>query len=722
MNEPWLCEPSRGTDPLITCRALKFTPISKGVRVTQLVTNIKEHVTVLNKHSQPSNTTRDIVTKKHSFLPRSSLTDNSHSMSANPSQGQSPHARGAHPVSMPPSRAGSHTDLASLNHSANRLNLDDHPAFSLGGPSLTSAAHHAAAAHPSNAASHAGPSNGTSASGQSSTAHSRHGSRPGSPERIYYGRHTADPEFAGLVDEEGGEDVDVDAVIEIPVPLSATPSHSLEPVLVSHKIKWSAFIKNLDGHTSELRCALPIHILSPLLTEEARLASSGTRSLLFGPSGVLVPAAEGIQQVDLPSYADHIRDRVANIDNSSANATMTTPHTNTVQQNMSFVRSPWATPMCSPEQQQVSEAHSPASYFPTRPINWADSELLSTLAISTPAVDGQHPHQSSRGSSSHGSPATSRPGSRPGSRGGSRQNSRPASRASSPTRGDHSRDEDGSSMAASQSSAREAEARPTSSKSVSSGFLSHLPKTLRPLTGRTTTSGSHTPSIQSSRASHIGQEDRSMSTGSLSNFFGSHGHSKSFLNRHHPEPTHSDNASMYAPRHSPHDTADGPRPDDLQAALEAAQAKQDKGKKRAHFSAETMKGKGKGKARGSAFSGLLHEDDDEDHDHDVSDDHPSHQHSSRNSPHNEHAPDVNPDASPKEEEETGRRILSQVPSYQVAARGFLGGVIPLSASKGLPSYDESEIMSRPGSPLQRTDTSATRSSVSTTASGSSHGN
>ena len=179
---------------------------------------------------------------------------------------------------------------------------------------------------------------------------------------------------------------------------------------------------------------------------------------------------------------------------------------------------------------------------------------------------------------------------------------------------------------------------------------------------------------------------------------------------------------MYAPRHSPHDTADGPRPDDLQAALEAAQAKQDKGKKRAHFSAETMKGKGKGKARGSAFSGLLHEDDDEDHDHDVSDDHPSHQHSSRNSPHNEHAPDVNPDASPKEEEETGRRILSQVPSYQVAARGFLGGVIPLSASKGLPSYDESEIMSRPGSPLQRTDTSATRSSVSTTASGSSHGN
>lgn len=688
--------------------ALKFTPISKGVRVTQLVTNIKEHVTVLNKNSQPFNTTRDIVTKKHTFLPRSSLPSNSTGL---PIPGtQHTFSAGAHPVSMPPSRTGSHTDLASLGQHSNRLNLDDHPVLAGGGSSSSSPGH---TGSPANA--HAGPSGTVSApvSGQSSASQSRVPSRPSSPERIYYGRHTADPEFAGLVDEEAGEEVDVDAVIEIPIPLHASPSHSLEPVLVSHKIKWSAFIKNLDGHTSELRCALPIHILSPLLAEEARLASSGTRSLLFGPSGVLVPAAEGIQQVDLPSYADHVRDRVANLETAAATTHLAAPATNTVQNNTSFVRSPWATPIGSPEQ-YLHDPHSPNSYFPTRPINWADSELLSTLAISSPS-ESQHPHHQSRGSSSHGSPATSRPGSRPGSRAGSRANSRPASRASSPTRGEN-RDEDGIVMApAAGSAASHPEARPTSSRGSSSGFLSHLPKPLRPFTGLGGSISSGPSSTHLNKSSPgVHSEDRSMSTGSLSNFFSSHGHSRSFLGRHAADQAHSDNASTYSPRHSPNDVTAGPRPGDLQAALEAAQAKQqDKGKKKAHFSLDTLNKKGKGKGRAGAFSNLLHDDEDEDHDPDVSDDHHPHPHSPM---HDQSADGVHDEASVGDDE-SGARILSQVPSYRVASRGFLGGVVPLSANQGLPSYDESEALSRPGSPLQRTDTAVTtasRSSASTT--------
>lgn len=39
--------------------------------------------------------------------------------------------------------------------------------------------------------------------------------------------------------------------------------------------------------------------------------------------------------------------------------------------------------------------------------------------------------------------------------------------------------------------------------------------------------------------------------------------------------------------------------------------------------------------------------------------------------------------------------LSQVPSYNIASRGFLGGgVVPLSAVQGLPDYDESESLQR----------------------------
>jgi hypothetical protein len=38
-------------------------------------------------------------------------------------------------------------------------------------------------------------------------------------------------------------DTEVDVVIDVPVPAWTTPSHSVHPCFVNHKIKWSAFIK-----------------------------------------------------------------------------------------------------------------------------------------------------------------------------------------------------------------------------------------------------------------------------------------------------------------------------------------------------------------------------------------------------------------------------------------------------------------------------------------------
>jgi hypothetical protein len=37
-----------------------------------------------------------------------------------------------------------------------------------------------------------------------------------------------------------------------------------------------------------------------------------------------------------------------------------------------------------------------------------------------------------------------------------------------------------------------------------------------------------------------------------------------------------------------------------------------------------------------------------------------------------------------------QRAYSEVPDYGVAARGFIGGVPPLSSMHGLPSYEEAE--------------------------------
>lgn len=117
-----------------------------------------------------------------------------------------------------------------------------------------------------------------------------------------------------------------------------TPSHDLEPILISHRIKWTIFIHNKDGHVSELRCSLPIRILDGALLEESRgftmrfrrllLRTSGLGNVLNrnveegsedeGNEGAGVVREEGrVRQTEadreLPSYPAHVRDRVANM-------------------------------------------------------------------------------------------------------------------------------------------------------------------------------------------------------------------------------------------------------------------------------------------------------------------------------------------------------------------------------------------------------------------------
>ncbi len=115
--------------------------------------------------------------------------------------------------------------------------------------------------------------------------------------------------------------------------ITVTPSHGVEPVLVAHRIRWSIFIHNRDGHTSELGCTLPIHILDGRVLDEARTASLRSRRLaleglcrgedggqedpigmrLGGGMELLDETARDIEDRELPSYTAHVRDRVANM-------------------------------------------------------------------------------------------------------------------------------------------------------------------------------------------------------------------------------------------------------------------------------------------------------------------------------------------------------------------------------------------------------------------------
>ena len=96
------------------------------------------------------------------------------------------------------------------------------------------------------------------------------------------------------VDVPASGDEELTAKVSLRIPVSATPSHSSPvftssndlqyplPVTVGHKVRFNVLLSNLDGHTSELRCALAVHILDERLLREARAATRITRELLLG--------------------------------------------------------------------------------------------------------------------------------------------------------------------------------------------------------------------------------------------------------------------------------------------------------------------------------------------------------------------------------------------------------------------------------------------------------
>lgn len=407
--------------------SLKFMPLAKGTRVTHVSSVIKEYTIVHTRHSSHSearvaaSTKHEIrngraykvtergtepVAPSHYYHGEETAPPGGFG-SAPPSRPGSPHQGHHGRGSTTPSRTASFANLASLRRGSAE---NHHSSGSAAGPSGTS----------SSVADLPDDMRGVNAE-DAADHHQRQNSSDASS--------TTSESDVNIGDDE------VDTMITIPVPSWTTPSHSIHPVFVTHKIKWSCAISNPDGHVSELRCALPIHILSHSLLDEARANTSATRGLLFGGN------QEESQQVDLPSYNDHVYDRVANA---------------AVGPTSSYVPSGHRTP---------SSVTPPASRGPSRPgspvrrsshlannddgnnaavggdlgdvpdrrelPNWADSELLMSLgALSSGAnspVGGGSPHHT---------PPASRPMSRMGSRSGrsSHASSRANSRASSPER------------------------------------------------------------------------------------------------------------------------------------------------------------------------------------------------------------------------------------------------------------------------------------------------
>ena len=64
----------------------------------------------------------------------------------------------------------------------------------------------------------------------------------------------------------------------------STLSHSLEPIVMTHHIRWTIVMTNLDSHMSELCCLLSLHVLDYALLHDVCIATRTT--CLFGLNDV----------------------------------------------------------------------------------------------------------------------------------------------------------------------------------------------------------------------------------------------------------------------------------------------------------------------------------------------------------------------------------------------------------------------------------------------------
>ncbi|KAF5338500.1 hypothetical protein D9611_013270 [Ephemerocybe angulata] len=122
---------------------------------------------------------------------------------------------------------------------------------------------------------------------------------------------------------------DIITALFLPLPdeYGIVPSHTLEPITVTHRVRWSIYIRNPDAHVSELRCSLPITILHKEVLNEVRSVTRTIRRTVLAP-GLETAAADTVDSLlagaeeedpvemedrELPSYNAHVRDRVANM-------------------------------------------------------------------------------------------------------------------------------------------------------------------------------------------------------------------------------------------------------------------------------------------------------------------------------------------------------------------------------------------------------------------------
>ncbi|KAH6897509.1 hypothetical protein BKA70DRAFT_1528537 [Coprinopsis sp. MPI-PUGE-AT-0042] len=107
---------------------------------------------------------------------------------------------------------------------------------------------------------------------------------------------------------------DIVSTLYLPIPKGAPaiqPSHTLEPITITHRVRWSIYISNPDGHISELRCSFnPCGLVAGAFGAGPSTAG-GKERMGEGEEGETLELEA--EDRELPSYHAHVRDRVANM-------------------------------------------------------------------------------------------------------------------------------------------------------------------------------------------------------------------------------------------------------------------------------------------------------------------------------------------------------------------------------------------------------------------------
>jgi len=383
---------------------IKLSPLAKGGRPLSVVTTLNETIKV---HSRTGwrESTRPVVTTRHEFRNGQAVWVEHQDHRSRSGSLHSPSTRGMDPVVASPRTLIPIWDADHSQHSPPPPPPLGRAMFSV-------------------SSSSSGPSN------DHPTPHSPEAGPSTSAQPSFPNTEPGNESHSLPVDFELSEE-DIATKLEISLPLCTTPTHPLEPIMTLHRIRWNILIGNPDGHTSELRCSLPLHILDYRLLDEAKSATAETRRLLLG--GPEVPEGGSPDHEQLPSYPSHIRDRIAN---------MYLP-----DQAVLRVFNPWIHQGISPVQLEndqdgrhsdfTSGTHTPLeAHYVSPPIGHGDLEYVNTELLLSLSQNAPPPIETTH--RDLGSPPETAPPSRSASRRTSqvpsRVQSRAPSRAPSPER------------------------------------------------------------------------------------------------------------------------------------------------------------------------------------------------------------------------------------------------------------------------------------------------